>query len=193
MPRFLLKQMKYEFAALRFTADKNLSDRLYWYLSLIPLQEGEKVLAPVGVHDRLQCAQVERVVWAEEAEAPYDPSLIKQVTAKYGARKLVIGGEPLLEFGGLKYDDRHFTPFGRLLLAEFPPTNMMEICTYGVTKLLEMGDGEELWEEIARSLGGVLLIGEEGKKTFARLIALCRGEECGISEALAGQLKEKLL
>lgn len=185
--------MKNLFAALRFTEDKNLRGNVYWYLCGFPVSEGEKVLAPVGVHDRLQCAAVERILWEEPQNAPYDLRLIKPVTAKYGARKLVLGGEELLEFGGLRYDDRHYTPFGRMLLARRRPADMTPIFAYGGTKLLEGEDGEALWEEIARSASCVLLTGEEGKKTFGRLLNLCRGEECGVGEALGRELREKLL
>lgn len=188
-----LSVMKYEFAALRFTEDKNLADRLYWYLSEFPLKEGDRVLAPVGAHDRLQCAEVERTLSAEGKDAPYDLRLIKCVAAKYGARMLAIGGERLLEFGGVRYDGKHFTPFGRLLLAKTRPADLSAVCAYGATKVLEGADAEPLWEELARTLGGVLLVGEEGTKTFERLYRLCRGEDCGIPEALGEELKEKLL
>lgn len=185
--------MKYEFAALRFNDDENLRDNLYWYVCPFSVSVGEKVLAPVGMHDRLQCAETVRTLCAEEKDAPYDVRLIKQVQAKYGARKLVIGGYELLEFGGVRYDDRHYTPFGRLLLAQYRPGNMFEICGYGVTKLLEMRENEELYEEIADSLGGVLLVGEEGKAAFARLYRVCRGQESGLSQELSEKLREKLL
>ena len=61
--------MKYDFALLRFAEDKNISDRGYWYLSGFPVAAGERVLAPVGMHDRLQCAVVERSLSAAAEDA----------------------------------------------------------------------------------------------------------------------------
>ena len=168
--------MKREFAALRFFEDANISDRLYWYLAGFPLTLGEQVLAPVGSHDRLQAARVERLLTAEEKDAPYDLRLLKRVQAKLGARKFVLG-EELLEFGGVRYDEKHYTPFKKLLLAHEVPKEMGQIFEYGITKTLQMSaDDPTLYTEIAHSLGGVLLIGAEGEKTFRALYALLRGE-----------------
>ena len=76
------------YAALRFAEDKNIADRTYWYISGFPVRVGEQALAPVGPHDRLQRAVVERVVEADEKNAPYDARLLKRVAAKAGARRL---------------------------------------------------------------------------------------------------------
>lgn len=185
--------MEYDFAALRFTADENLRDNLYWYGCAFSVAVGEKVLAPVGVHNRLQCAETERTLHADEKDAPYDVRLIKWVRAKYGARKLVLGGCELLEFGGVRYDSRHYTPFGRLLLTRDPPDDMDGICGYGITKFLQMQENGELYEEIAKSRGGVLLAGEAGRAAFARLYKVCRGQESGLGEELSAKLRQKLL
>ena len=80
------------FAALRFAEDGNLSDRTYWYRCDFALSPGERVLAPVGPHDRLQRAVVERVLEAGAENAPYDLRLIKSVAARDGARLLRAGG-----------------------------------------------------------------------------------------------------
>lgn len=186
--------MKFDFAALRFVGDPNLSDRAYWYLAEFPLSAGERVLAPVGVHDKLQCALVERTVRAEESAAPYDLRLIKRVTAKLGARKLVAGENEFLEFGGVRYDEKHFTPFGRVLLARRESSGLDGISAYGFTKQLDMRDEPALYEEIASTTGGVVLKGEAGAAAFARLIAFVRGEPIlGVSEETLARLKEKLL
>lgn len=169
--------MKYDFAALRFTEDKNLADKVYWYVTELPLSEGERVLAPVGPHDRLQAARVEKTVSAEEGDAPYDLRLIKAVTARYGARKLVLGNCELLEFGGVRYDGKHYTPFGKLVLVKELPADLFGACVYGVTNLFTLPASDPvLYREIAHASGGVLLAGEEGEKTFRILYALLRGE-----------------
>ena len=80
------------FAALRFTEDENIRDRVYWYRCPFGTRAGERVLAPVGSHDRLQCARVERVLLAEEGDAPYDPALLKDVAAPLGARSFLWEG-----------------------------------------------------------------------------------------------------
>lgn len=124
------------FAALRFAEDGNLADRTYWYRSDLPLSVGERVLAPVGVHDRLQRAVVEHVLDAEEGNAPYDMRFIKRVAAKYGARRLTAGGAVFRELGGIRYDEKHYTRFGRVLVgAQLPPAARGRLGEYGVAAL----------------------------------------------------------
>lgn len=169
--------MKYLFAALFFSEDKNLADRGYWYLCPFPVRAGDRVIAPVGAHNRLQAARVGRTLEAEEANAPYDLRLIKRVTAKYGARKLTVGEAELLEFGGVRYDDRHYTAFGQLFLSREDPEKT-QFCGYGIAKSLQTSAADPaLYREIARSAGGVLLFGGEGEAAFRRLYAFLRGEE----------------
>ena len=180
--------MKYDFALLRFAEDKNIADRLYWYLTDFPVSVGEEVLAPIGMHDRLQCARVERTLAAEGKDAPYDVRLIKRLAARRGARKLVLGGAEFLEFGGLRYDEKHYTRFGRVLFSRELPADRTELNGYGITKIVENGDLGEL----ARANGGVLLIGEEGERAFAALISFCRGKT-ELGGETAALLREKLL
>ena len=99
------------FAALRFTEDENIRDRVYWYRCAFRNKGGERVLAPVGSHDRLQCARVERVLFAEEGDAPYDPALLKDVAAPLGARSFLWEGRTCFELGGVRYDQKRFTRF----------------------------------------------------------------------------------
>ena len=73
------------FAALRFAEDENLADRTYWYRCPFAVAEGEKVFAPVGPHDRIQRASVERVLEGDAAHAPYDVRFLKSVAAQCGA------------------------------------------------------------------------------------------------------------
>ena len=188
--------MIYEFAALRFTEDVNISDRVYWYLSEFPVKVGDRVLAPVGSHDRLQSAVVERTLSALEKDAPYDLRLIKRIAAKSGARKLVAGGMEYLEFGGVRYDEKHFTPFGKILLAKAKSKTTDELRTYGVTEIFE-DETPEVYEEIARSRGCVLLCGEAGERIFQALLNLARGinqplYDLDVDRATVELLKEKL-
>ncbi len=159
------------FAALRFTADENLTDRLYWYRAPFPLAEGEEVLAPVGVHDRLQRAVAERLLWAEESEAPYDVRLIKSVEARYGERMVCIGAAHALEFGGVRYDAKHYTRYRRALLCD---ADFKEQTVRCVLEEPSLGDAD-VYRELAK--GGVLLVGGEGRAIFKRLYALLRGDE----------------
>ncbi len=99
------------FAALRFTEDENIAGRVYWYCCPFEVKAGERVLAPVGSHDRLQCARVERVLMAEERDAPYNMALIKRVAAPFGARSFVWEGRTCTELGGVRYDSKRFTRF----------------------------------------------------------------------------------
>ncbi len=188
--------MKRSFAALRFTEDPNLADRVYWYLTEIPLAVGERVLAPVGAHDRLQAARVEKTLSAEEKEAPYDLRLIKKVAAKYGARKLVLDGAELLEFGGVRYDEKRYTPFGKLFLAKEPLSETETLSAYGIEKtLLLPADDPALYQEIAHTAGGALLVGKDGEAAFRNLYAFLRGESLAV-EGTDGEtlffIKEKL-
>ncbi len=185
--------MKRTFAALRFTEDENLAGRVYWYLTEFSLSLGERVLAPVGSHDRLQAARVEKVLICEEKDAPYDLALLKRVAAKYGARKLTLDGAEMLEFGGVRYDEKRYTPFGKLLLVKQCPKERTELSAYGVTKTLFLSaDDPALYGEIAHTTGGVLLVGEEGEKAFRRLYALLRGAETELDGETKGLLSEKL-
>lgn len=189
--------MKYEFAALRFVEDKNISDRVYWYLTENPLEIGEKVLAPVGIHDRLQLAQVVKTLTATKETAPYDVQLVKSVATLYGARKLTADGIDLLEFGGVRYDEKHYTPFGRLLLAKEFPKTTDELKDYGVTEIL--GDEEkDPYAKIADTKGCVVVVGAAGEKVFKSLFEFVRGVnkplyDIGVTTELMARLKEKLL
>lgn len=177
--------MKKLFAALRFSEDENIAGRSYWYLSEIPLKEGERVLAPIGSHDRLQCARVERLLEAEAENAPYDTRLIKCVAAKLGARKLTAGRIVCFEFGGVRYDEKRYTRFRRVLFTafteEFTKEEQQLLSGYGVTRILEAQEGceAEIFGELTKG-GCVLLAGTGARKTAENIIAAVRGErDCG--------------
>lgn len=142
------KTVNYDFAALRFVGDANISDRVYWYLCDFPVKAGDAVIAPVGIHDRLQYACVERVLSAPASEAPYDIRLCKRITAKYGARKLVLEGTKYCrELGGLRCDGKHFTRYGAFLCAEFGgpigSADALVLGRYGVTDVIGHTVSEE--------------------------------------------------
>lgn len=169
--------MKYDFAALRFCEDENIKDRVYWYLTELLLKEDEEVLAPVGVHDRLQKGRVERIVCVEEEDAPYDVRLIKRVAAKMGARKLTVGGAAFLEFGGARYDDRHYTRFSRVICSE-GRADEKELALYGFQAafVAPMSEDEAIYRAIAAG-HGVALMGGEGRKILTLLYALLQGKK----------------
>ncbi len=190
--------MKLNFAALRFTEDKNVSERIYWYLSEFPLKAGDRVLAPIGAHDRLQAAVVEKTFSAERENAPYDLRLIKSVAAPCGARKLIAGGKEYLEFGGVKYDDKHYTRFGRVLLAKSEPERIDELTAYGVTDFIRCTtENNQIYDRVARARGCVVLAGEAGESAFQKLLNLVRGinkplYDFGVETETVRLLKEKL-
>ena len=169
--------MKYDFAALRFTEDENLRGRVYWYLIGFPAEEGEEVLAPVGPHDRLQKARVERLLSACEEDAPYDVRFIKRAAAKYGERTVDVDGVPCLEFGGVRCDGRHFTRFGVLLSAEETP-DLHGLGAYADLAVFvsPKADDERVFRAVA--LGhGALLVGGEAAGIFDILLSLAKGEK----------------
>lgn len=189
--------MKYDFAALRFYNDQNIRDRLYWYASDFPLTVGENVLAPLGMHGRLQAAVVEKVISADREHAPYDVDFIKRVICRVGERRIVADGVECLEFGGVKYDEKHYTPFGRVLLAKDKPKQTEELKLYGVENVLSCEGNDALYEEIASVKGCVLLYGERGRTVFEALLALVKGRaepllSAGVDERTILRLKEKL-
>ncbi len=134
--------MKRTFAALRFTEDENIADKTYWYACDFMAREGEQVLAPVGAHNRLQRAVIERICEAEERAAPYDIKLIKRVAAKYGARKFPLNCvRNCCELGGVKIGEKRYSKFGAYLNCDFPAFMGEEdaelLTDYGVTALID--------------------------------------------------------
>lgn len=177
--------MKRLFAALRFCEDENIAERTYWYLSEIPLKAGERVLAPIGSQNRLQCARVEKVLEAEEENAPYDTRLIKCVEAKLGARKLNVGRLDCFELGGVRYDTKRYTRFRRVLFTgfteEFTSKERQLLSGYGVTRILKAAEGYEgeIFGELERG-GCVLLAGTGARKTAENILAAVREKrDCG--------------
>lgn len=166
------------FCALRFIADENLCDRLYWYLSGFPVRTGDRVLAPVGPNDRLQLAVVERTEEADEENAPYPLSLVKRTAAPFGARRLSLpsGGE-FLELGGVRYDDRHYTRFKVFLSRPEPPSaeEKGSLFGYGAKKcfVLPSPAAREFDELFFRALtcrDCALLCGEGAREASARIL-----------------------
>lgn len=151
------------YAALRFAEDKNIADRTYWYISGFPVRVGEQVLAPVGMHDRLQRAVVERVVVADEKNAPYDLRLIKSVAARDGARLLRAGGAVFRELGGIRYDRKHYTRYGRVLVGmRLPSAARAELSGYGVSLFCdtEENGAAAVLRALSRERGCTLIFGD---------------------------------
>lgn len=182
--------MEHRFVALRFLEDENLCDRVYWYRTDFALKEGERVLAPVGTHDRLQCAVVERTLSATAENAPYDAALVKSVAAKYGARKLMAGDTPCLELGGVRYDEKRYTQFRRILIADRLPSDLSGLRAYGVTRFLPAG--ETSLEEIAEIETCVLLYGASARLQAENIFSAVRGNRGDVPQAVAERLYQKL-
>lgn len=176
-----VEHKKRTFAALRFIEDGNIAGNVYWYLCAIPVKAGEQVLAPVGAHNRLQCARVERVLVTEEKDAPYDLRLVKSVEAKLGARRLTAGRVVCFELGGVRYDEKRYTRFRRVLYTEASKAAADEarelLGEYGVTRILpaEKGCEAEILGEL-RGGGCVLLTGADARTSAEAILAAVRGE-----------------
>lgn len=166
------------FAALRFTEDENLIGRVYWYLAGFPVCAGEEVIAPVGPHERLQKGRVERVCLAEEDEAPYDVRLIKRVAAKYGERTVSFGKTEAEEFGGMRYDGRHFTAYHVLVRAETEPETADMVGGYGLSAVFKdpVPSEKALYEDLARGRG-LFLAGGQGEAVFSLLLGFLSGRQ----------------
>ncbi len=167
------------FAALRFLDDLNLCGRVYWYVAPFLLREGDLVLAPVGPHDRLQCAQVELI--ADAAKEPYPRALCKQIASRFGDREIAKG---CFDLGGLRYDDRHYTRLGRYFVsAEDIPFEGIKIAA----------DGEDAANRAATSPTPVLIYGEGAREIGRLFLRIARGEEIGeMSPSAIAAVREKL-
>lgn len=191
--------MKYLFAALRFFEDGNLSDRAYWYLCDFPVKAGEEVFAPVGMRNRLQKGRVERTVAAEEENAPYDVALCKHVAAKCGDRKREADGFLCYELGGVPYDEKRYTAFGRVLISEEKPQTLSVLEKLGVKDRIDADDAEEALRALAGADGRALVCGKGARDVAAALYSLVRGgaeafaEEYRLSADEISALARKLL
>ena len=177
------------FAALRFAEDANICDRMYWYESGFPLRAGERVLAPVGVHDRLQRAVVERVFEAEAKDAPYDLRFLKRIAAKDGARLLRTGGEAFLELGGVRYDEKHYTRFGRVLIGKTASAQARgALAGYGVSAYYTAEeDGlAEILRALASERGCALIYGADADMAGAFLLRNAGVAEVRFPAGMAG-------
>lgn len=167
------------FVALRFVEDENIADRIYWYASEFSLKEGDRVLAPIGMRNRLQCAVVEEVRSCDRSKAPYDVSLIKWTEARLGARKFPFNEALIRDMGGVRYDRKRYTRFGKLLcgrgVGALSEEERQALNGYGVTQIFEFPatrGGEEDKEEGSMS---AFLRSERAERV---LYALADGHGC---------------
>lgn len=69
-----------KFVAIDFIDDDNVKGYLYWYIcEFEDVAEGDRVVAPLGRHNKLQEAVVRRIRYAEEYNAPYPVHSIKYI------------------------------------------------------------------------------------------------------------------
>ncbi len=190
-----------KFAALRFAEDPNLSDRVYWYACDFPVRAGEAVLAPVGAHDGLQCAVVERTLLADDAHAPYDVRLIKWVCAPLGARKAVFSSYVCRDVGGVRYDGKRYIRLHVFFSAQTAPDGaaLRELAAYGIGVYALADEAGDLLR-LSEGDGPLLFWGERAPAIEAVLHALARGEDeavrrlaaCGLSAEQIRRLARKL-
>lgn len=172
------------FAALRFTEDENLAGRVYWYIAPFPVKDGERVFAPVGPHDRLQLARVERTEAFSEEEAPYPAILCKRILARENGREVKEG---VFDLGGVRYDDRHYTRFHRLLIAK------READGDGLA-VKRISVDEEGWLFAAAEEGTcALLYGGTVKEAASLILRIVRGEDVEeVSPSVLISLRQKM-
>ncbi len=189
----------YSFAALRFIEDENIFDRVYWYLSPFALSLGQTVFAPVGPHDRIELARVERVETAAAQNAPYDMKLMKKIEA-VTERKLFFAGVEAIEFGGLRYDSHRYTRFHKLCYVPTMPETLTLAEAYGLdTVVADVSDFAVVFRALIGG-HGVLLVGGEGRSCCKTSLAFLRGSleaehalsSLGLSDREKTLLKEKL-
>lgn len=185
--------MKQSFAALRFIEDGNIAENVYWYLCEFAVEAGERVLAPVGAHNRLQCARVERTLTAEKENAPYDVRLIKKVAAKYGVCERNFGGYVCRDVGGRRYDTKRYTRFGEVFYGEATPSGE-QLSALHASGIAVVHAGEDALGALARANAPVLICGAGTTDTAKKLFAVV----CGVSgEGLTPEeitlLKNKLI
>ena len=115
------------FAALEFPNDINVAGRLFWYgCRDQSIAEGDWVLAPLGRHNRLQKAIVQKTLWATEEEAPFPIHIIKYVKCRINENNGQNNGQdmdmvPEIEIQDMArytdginvYDDGNFTPYAK--------------------------------------------------------------------------------
>ncbi|MDE6058742.1 MAG: hypothetical protein K2G44_01730 [Clostridia bacterium] len=185
--------MKQSFAALRFIEDANIADNVYWYLCEFPIKAGERVLAPVGAHNRLQCARVERTLTAEENGAPYDVRLIKKVAAKYGVCERNFGGYTCRDLGGRRYDAKRYTRFGEVYYCEEVPSEE-QLSALHALGIAVLHTREDALSAVARANAPVLICGAGAADTAKKLFALvCGAEDAGLTPEEITLLKNKLI
>ena len=150
------------YAALLFAADENLRERAYWYRCPFPVGVGEQVFAPVGVHDRIQRAEVVRV----QPVPPAGVAFFKAVAAKCGAFRRNAGGDTVFETGGLAYDRKHYTRLGRIVVGEGDGGD------YGVTTVCFCGrdDLKDVLVDLLRARGCAQLCGPCSRVLAAALL-----------------------
>ncbi len=69
-----------KFVSVEFPNDPNVAGYTYWYLCEFDSAEvGSLVVAPLGSHNRMQQGVVRRVMFADEAYAPYPVMKIKRI------------------------------------------------------------------------------------------------------------------
>lgn len=133
--------------ALEFNKDKNLLCRKYLYKVSFRVSVGDKLVAPIGPHNKLQIGSVTEVyvlrgerlyktqpacfLTADDGEEGerlrYPLSAIKSAVCKYTFRRAAIPDcVNARDVGGLLYDDKHLVSYGAFVRADIPRVNLAD-------------------------------------------------------------------
>ncbi len=145
-----------EYVGLQFVYDPNICNKVYWYYNIrFDLKVGDRVIAPIGVHDKLQCAKICKIVHAEGfdgvkfySEPIVNNKWIRYVEMPYNRRRIKLSvTENTRELGGFFYDFKHITFFKRFLRSDAPFMSSIEadakLSDYGVRSILDLRNEKE--------------------------------------------------
>jgi len=117
---------------LSFPRDENLTGRTYWYLSAFPLKEGSEVVAPLGIHNKLQVGKALKVYLKRGGELlscgervteglPVPEERLKRTICPLGDRAVKMNGvKNAIDLGGVFYDKKHVTAYGNFIRSALP-------------------------------------------------------------------------
>jgi len=127
--------------SLEFENDENLLGRKYMYRVDFKVVAGDKLVAPIGVHNKLQVGVVKQVFLlrgnllyllspegdfnADKGESVerlgYPLSAIKSAVCRYSFRRAAIPDcVNARDLGGVFYDKKHLTSYGNFVRADIP-------------------------------------------------------------------------
>lgn len=127
--------------ALEFENDGNLLGRKYMYRADFKVDVGDKLIAPIGVHNKLQVGVVRQIFllrgnrlyrmsadgspnteeWESVESLGYPINSVKSAVCRYGFRRAAIPDcVNARDLGGIFYDEKHLTAYGNFVRADIP-------------------------------------------------------------------------